>query len=273
MLVLPVHFGYFDITCEKASVPFTEGIFLTYIGSLNVRNQRRVKTRLTQLPINRSGSRQNEARVWGHANSLPAKRSKSVLPVSDTEMLFAPCSSHQYCSRERQRVKTLRLSPWWALAHGRMSHASVQFRAAVRLYMSFWGWSKCCCFLLAPQSPWKPALKVRDVEAQSVDPCWSLSMHLKAPPVCAVQPCDRPALQCSGPEALTGEGFISCDTVTFTTTPALRSSPDLSAQRSIMLTFLTSHSLSSDLSLSLCLDAGDSRLSNTATQHRLHFKS
>lgn len=60
MLVLLVHFGEFDITCEKASVPFTEGIFLTDIGSLNIQNQWRVKTRLTQLPINRSGSRQTK---------------------------------------------------------------------------------------------------------------------------------------------------------------------------------------------------------------------
>lgn len=170
-------------------------------------------------------------------------------------------------------MSTLCLSPRWALGLGSVSLASAQFRAAVRPYMSLWGWSKCCCFLLAPPSPWKPALKVRDTEAQSVDPCWSLSMHSKAPPVCAVQPCDRLALQCSGPETLTGEAFISCDTVTFTLTRALHSSPNLSAQRSVTLTFATTRSLSSDLSLPLCVDTGQCRLKVKQLDILLIFKA
>lgn len=162
-------------------------------------------------------------------------------------MLFTPCCDHQYCSWGRQPVKAFASAPGWAFARGGMSDTSAQFRAAVRLYMSYQG-GRYCCFLLAPLSPWKPALKDW---AQS-DLRWSLSMHSKVPPVCAAQPCDRPGLQCSGPEALTGEGFILCDTVTFTPTQALHSSPDLSAQCRIMLTFLTSYSLPSDLSFLLC---------------------
>lgn len=106
--------------------------------------------------------------------------------VYSTQRCFLRLAANINIAAGTATCQTLCRSPRWVLVLSRTSHANRQFRAAVRLYMSFWDGSKCCGFLLAPQGPLKPALKVGEVGAQSVDLCWSLSMHLKAPAARAV---------------------------------------------------------------------------------------
>lgn len=149
--------------------------------------------------------------------------------------------------------QTLCLSPRWVLVLCGISHANRQFRVAVRLYKSCQSfsyprtWVHCRCSLLALQGSLGPAIKMRSWKLKAlacVGPWVCIWKHLLPTPCNLVT-----GLLCSAQETLTGEGFISCDTVAFILGQVLHFSPDLFTQKG--KTFPTSHihSLSSDLSV------------------------
>lgn len=83
--------------------------------------------------------------------------------------------------------QALCFSPRWALVLCRKSHTNRQFKAPVRLCMSCWclfcprPWKWTLVFAFSTLRSFGSPPKSEELEAQSVDLCWSLGMHLKAP--------------------------------------------------------------------------------------------